>query len=49
MFCRKQIRNGVDKEREKGAGDSATMGTCRGRDSMKSDNVTGVEAAFWRG
>jgi hypothetical protein len=49
VFCRKQIRNGVDKEREKAAVDIAAMDACLGRDSMKSDNVTGVEAAFWRG
>jgi hypothetical protein len=33
------MRNDVDSELE-GAGDSA-MGMCRGRNSMKSDNVTG--------
>ena len=33
------MRNDVDSELE-GAGESA-MGMCRGRNSMKSDNVTG--------
>ncbi len=39
---RKQTRNDVDREHEKGAADSATMGMCRRRDSMKSDNGDGA-------
>jgi hypothetical protein len=35
------MRNDMDRKREEGAGDSAIMGTCRGRNSIKSDNVMG--------
>ncbi len=44
---KKQIRNDVGREHEEGAVDNATMGTWRGRNSMKSDNVLAREAAFW--
>ncbi len=41
VVCRKQMRNDMDRELEEGAGDSATMGMCRVRNNMKSDNVMG--------
>ncbi len=31
----------MDRKREEGAGDSAIMGMCRGRNSVKSDNDVG--------
>jgi hypothetical protein len=39
VVFRRQMRNDMDRKREEGAGDSAIMGMCRVRNSMKSDNV----------